>query len=187
LLNWFNGRLLQPLHNVSESLSLIASGGGDLSRRLPVTSNDEVGQLAGNFNLFVDHMRELVEHIRHESNQLQGTARATAERAVRSVKALGLQQEQIGMVAQAMTEMTNATQEIAHHAERTAASVDESVTSAEQGKTQVDKTRDSIVVLADKVEQAGKVISHLNEHAQKISGILATIQSIAEQTNLLAL
>lgn len=187
LLNWFNGRLLQPLHNVSESLSLIASGGGDLSRRLPVTSNDEVGQLAGNFNLFVDHMRELVEHIRHESNQLQGTARTTAERAVRSVKALGLQQEQIGMVAQAMTEMTNATQEIAHHAERTASSVDEAVTSAGQGKTQVDRTRDSIVVLADKVEQAGKVISNLNEHAQKISGILATIQGIAEQTNLLAL
>lgn len=187
LLNWFNGRLLQPLHNVSDSLSLIASGGGDLSRRLPITSNDEVGQLAANFNLFVDHMRDLVEHIRRQSNALQENARATAERAVESVRELGMQQEQIGMVAQAMTEMTNATQEIAHHAERTAASVDESVTSAEQGKTQVDKTRDSIVVLADKVEQAGTVISTLNEHAQKISGILATIQGIAEQTNLLAL
>lgn len=186
-INWIVGRLLLPLHNVSQSLSDIASGGGDLSRRLPVSSNDEVGKLAANFNRFVDHMHSLVQHIRYQATELQDNARSMADRAITSVKELGLQQEQIGMVAQAMTEMTNATQEIAHHAERTAASVDESVSSAEEGKVQVDKTRDSIVVLAEKVEQAGSVISNLNKHAQDINGILATIQGIAEQTNLLAL
>lgn len=186
-INWLNGRLLQPLNNVSTSLSEIASGDGDLSRRLPVTSSDEVGQLAASFNLFVDHMHGLVEHIRGQANELRDNARVTAERAVHSVHELSMQQAQIGMVTESMTEMTNATQEIAHHAERTASSVDESVASAEQGKAQVDKTRDSIVVLAEKVEQAGGVISNLNDHAQKISGILATIKGIAEQTNLLAL
>ncbi len=186
-INWFNGRLLQPLHNVSQALSDIASGGGDLSRRLPVSSNDEVGQLAANFNLFVDHMHSLVENIRHQAEELQDNARSMADRASSSVKELGVQQDQIGMVAQAMGEMDSATQEIAHHAERTASSVDESVSSAEEGKLQVDKTRDSIVVLADKVEQAGNVISTLNKHAQEINGILSTIQGIAEQTNLLAL
>src|SRR5690606_34742543 len=186
-INWLNGRLLQPLNNVSTSLSEIASGDGDLSRRLPVTSSDEVGQLAASFNLFVDHMHGLVEHIRGQANELRDNARLTAERAVHSVHELSMQQAQIGMVTESMTEMTNATQEIAHHAERTASTVDESVASAEQGKAQVDKTRDSIVVLAEKVEQAGGVISNLNDHAQKISGILATIKGIAEQTNLLAL
>ncbi len=187
LIYWFNGRLLRPLHNVSQSLSDIASGGGDLSRRLPVSSGDEVGKLAANFNLFVDHMHSLVENIRLQASELQVNARAMADRAGSSVKELGTQQEQIGMVAQAMGEMNNATHEIAHHAERTASSVDESVSSAEEGKVQVDKTRDSIVVLADKVEQAGNVISTLNSHVQDINGILSTIQSIAEQTNLLAL
>lgn len=186
-LNWFNGVLLQPLHNVSQSLSDIASGGGDLSRRLPVTSNDEVGQLAANFNSFVDHMNDLVRHIRTQASELQENARAMADSAVTSVRELGVQQQQISMVAQAMNEMTNATQEIAHHAEHTADSVRESVGSASDGKQQVDKTRDSIVVLANKVEQAGSVISTLNSNAQNISGILATIKGIAEQTNLLAL
>lgn len=186
-LNWFNGVLLQPLHNVSQSLSDIASGGGDLSRRLPVTSNDEVGQLAANFNSFVDHMNDLVRHIRTQASELQENARAMADSAVTSVRELGVQQQQIGMVAQAMNEMTNATQEIAHHAEHTADSVRESVGSASDGKQQVDKTRDSIVELANKVEQAGSVISTLNNNAQNISGILATIKGIAEQTNLLAL
>jgi methyl-accepting chemotaxis protein len=132
-------------------------------------------------------MNDLVAHIRNQADDLQKNARSMAESAQVSVRESGSQQQQISMVAQAMNEMTNATQEIAHHAERTSSSVGDSVTSAEQGKTQVDKTRDSIVVLADKVEQAGKVIANLNDHAQQISGILATIQGIAEQTNLLAL
>lgn len=186
-LNWFNGVLLEPLHNVSQSLSDIASGGGDLSRRLPVTANDEVGLLAANFNSFVEHMNDLVAHIRNQATDLQDNARSMADSAVSSVRELGVQQQQIGMVVQAMNEMTNATQEIAHHAEHTADSVRESVNSASDGKQQVDKTRDSIVVLAEKVEQAGAVISTLNSNAQNISGILATIQGIAEQTNLLAL
>ncbi len=186
-LNWLNGVLLQPLHNVSESLSQIASGGGDLSRRLSVTSNDEVGRLAENFNSFVEHMNDLVRHIRAQATDLQENARAMADSAMTSVRELNGQQQQIGMVALAMNEMTNATQEIAHHAEHTADSVRESVNSAEAGKQQVDKTRDSIVVLAKKVDQAGTVISTLNANAQNISGILATIKGIAEQTNLLAL
>ncbi|WP_049628995.1 methyl-accepting chemotaxis protein [Cellvibrio sp. pealriver] len=187
VLNWFIGVLLKPLHTVSQSLSDIASGGGDLSRRLPLTSHDEVGLLAANFNSFVDHMSDLVKHIRAQANDLQDNARAMADSAVSSVRDLGVQQQQIGMVAQAMNEMTSATHEIAHHAEHTADSVRESVSSASEGKLQVDKTRDSIVVLAKKVEQAGTVISTLNNNAQNISGILATIQGIAEQTNLLAL
>lgn len=187
ILNWFNGVLLLPLHNVSQSLSDIASGGGDLSRRLPITSNDEVGLLAANFNSFVDHMNDLVKHIRTQATDLQDNARSMADSAVSSVRELGIQQQQIGMVVQAMNEMTNATQEIARHAEHTADSVRESVNSASEGKQQVDKTRDSIVVLAKKVEQAGTVISTLNNNAKNISGILATIQGIAEQTNLLAL
>ncbi|HSC69004.1 MAG TPA: methyl-accepting chemotaxis protein [Cellvibrio sp.] len=186
-LNWLNGVLLLPLHNVSQSLSAIASGDGDLSRRLPVTSNDEVGLLAASFNSFVEHMNDLVKHIRTQATDLQDNARALADSSVTSVRELGMQQQQIGMVVQAMNEMTNATQEIAHHAEHTADSVRESVDSASEGKHQVDKTRDSIVVLAEKVEQAGGVISTLNSNAQNISGILSTIKGIAEQTNLLAL
>ena len=187
VLNWLIGMLLQPLHDVSHSLAEIAAGGGDLSSRLPIRSRDEVGLLATNFNSFVDHMSDLVAHIRTQASDLQANARSMADSAHAAVRESGSQQQQIGMVAQAMHEMTNATQEIAHHAEHTADSVRESVNSAGEGKVQVDKTRDSIVVLAEKVEQAGSVISNLNQHAQDISGILATIQGIAEQTNLLAL
>ena len=186
-LNWLIGRLFRPLHRVSDALSEIASGGGDLTSRLPVTSNDEVGSLAVSFNQFSEHMHDLVEHIRMQAAELDANARATAERATGSVREMTHQQEQIGMVSHAMSEMTNATGEIARHAENTANAVQEAVASAGQGKQQVDTTTDSINSLADKLEHAGEVIGSLNERAQEINGILATIQGIAEQTNLLAL
>lgn len=186
-LNWFNGKLLRPLHVVSQSLSDIASGGGDLSKRLPVTSHDEVGKLAANFNAFVEHMNDLVRHIRTQAKELEHNAQAIADSAVHSASKLSIQQQQISMVAEAMNDMTNASHEIAHQAELTADAVNDAVSSAGNGKQQVDKTRDSIVILAEKVTQAGDVIATLNTNAQDISGILATIKSIAEQTNLLAL
>lgn len=187
VLNWSNTLLLRPLLRVADSLSLIASGGGDLTTRLPVTTQDEVGLLAQNFNLFADHLHSLVEHIRMQAEALQDTASASSERAKSSVGQLALQQQQIAVVTQSMDELSGATAEIARHAEQTASSVDDSVKSAVQGKAEVDKTRDSIVQLAQKISQAGEVILALNQNAQKINGIIGTIQGIAEQTNLLAL
>ncbi|BFM21184.1 methyl-accepting chemotaxis protein [Gilvimarinus japonicus] len=186
-LNWLIGRLFVPLHRVSDALREIASGGGDLTRRLPEASNDEVGSLAHSFNQFVEHMHDLVEHIRLQATELDANATATAGRATGSVNEMLHQREQIDSVTRAMSEMTNATGEIARHAENTANSVHEVVSSAGDGKKQVDTTTDSINSLAQKLEQAGGVVGSLNERVQEINGILATIQGIAEQTNLLAL
>ncbi len=187
LLNWLIGRLFLHLNRVSSALAEIASGGGDLTSRLPVAAHDEVGALAENFNRFAEQLRGLVLHVRTLTTDLDNNAKEMATRAVTSVRELTDQQEQIGMVTHAMNEMTSATAEIAHHAENTADAVRESAQGVEQGKRQVDRTGESISALAEKLDRAGEVMGSLNERAQEITGILSTIQSIAEQTNLLAL
>jgi len=186
-LNWLIGCLFRPLHRVSAALHEIAAGGGDLTQRLPISADDEVGSLAHSFNEFVGHMHSLVEHIRLQATELDDNATATAGRAADSVREMLHQREQIDSVARAMSEVTNATGEIARHAEDTASSVSEVVASAGEGKQQVDTTAESISSLAQKLEQAGTVVGSLNDRVQEINGILVTIQGIAEQTNLLAL
>ncbi|WP_249374150.1 methyl-accepting chemotaxis protein, partial [Vibrio sp. A8-1] len=110
-----------------------------------------------------------------------------AQRANQSASELSLQQQEVTMVATAVTEMASATQEIASHAEQTAQAAQNSATSTNNGRTLVLNTKSSIHHLAKEVTQASSVISALNQHAQEISTVLATIQGIAEQTNLLAL
>ncbi len=51
---------LRPLQLIKANLDDIAAGEGDLTRRLPVTSQDELGELAGSFNRFVEKIHGLV-------------------------------------------------------------------------------------------------------------------------------
>lgn len=179
--------LFRPLNHVSQALAQIANGSGDLTQRIHVDNQDEVGELAQNFNTFVGSLQQLIGHIRNQSEQLNSQSEQSAQRANLSVNELNHQQQEITMVATAVTEMASATQEIASHAEQTAKAAQDSAASTNSGHALVVDTKGSINNLANEVNEAGSVISDLNKHAQEISTVLATIQGIAEQTNLLAL
>lgn len=179
--------LFKPLLSVSNALALIAQGGGDLTQRIETCAKDEVGDLADSFNLFVGSQQELIQHVREQSETLMADSIEGEKHANQSVSELNHQQQEIDMVATAVTEMASATQEIAAHAEQAARASQDSTSSTEQGRQLVLNSKHSINNLATEVSDASKVIGDLSQHAQEISNILATIQGIAEQTNLLAL
>ncbi|PXF31686.1 chemotaxis protein [Pokkaliibacter plantistimulans] len=179
--------LFRNLERVAVALEDIAEGEGDLTVRIQVSSKDEIGRLAGGFNRFVERMQGIISRLHGTSVQLTGEADGVAGAAHNRSQRVQLQQDEIHMVATAVTEMAMATQEIAGNAERTASAAQDSVSLSHEGRVQVEKSQGSIRSLADEVEQATSTIAELNQHAQQISGILATISGIAEQTNLLAL
>ncbi|MGL5708257.1 MAG: methyl-accepting chemotaxis protein [Aeromonas sp.] len=186
-ISWLVSLLLGPLGKVSQALARIADGNGDLTQRIKIDANDEVGQLANSFNRFVGSQHQLIGNIRQLANELNADAERSLVTNQAAVDELQRQQQEVTMVATAVTEMASATMEIAGNAENTAAAAQQSAQSSEQGKVLVNKTRHSINGLAEEVGQATGVIGELSRHAQAISGILSTIQGIAEQTNLLAL
>ncbi|WJE05420.1 methyl-accepting chemotaxis protein [Vibrio parahaemolyticus] len=179
--------LVAPLYNVSNALSQIANGSGDLTQRIKVENRDEVGELAENFNQFVESLQQLIGHIRHQAEELSQQSELSTTRANQSVSDLNHQQQEITMVATAVTEMASATQEIAAHAEQTAKAAQDSSASTQNGHELVINSKSSINNLSSEVNQASVVIGELNQHAQDISTVLSTIRDIAEQTNLLAL
>ncbi|EKB17782.1 methyl-accepting chemotaxis protein [Aeromonas veronii] len=186
-ISWLVSMLLGPLSKVSQALARIADGNGDLTQRIKIDANDEVGQLANSFNRFVGSQHQLIGNIRQLANELNADAERSLVTNQAAVDELQRQQQEVTMVATAVTEMASATMEIAGNAENTAAAAQQSAQSSEQGKMLVNKTRQSINGLAEEVGQATEVIGELSRHAQAITSILSTIQGIAEQTNLLAL
>ncbi|WP_204484241.1 methyl-accepting chemotaxis protein [Aeromonas veronii] len=186
-ISWLVSMLLGPLTKVSQALARIADGNGDLTQRIKIDANDEVGQLANSFNRFVGSQHQLIANIRQLANELNADAERSLVTNQAAVDELQRQQQEVTMVATAVTEMASATMEIAGNAENTAAAAQQSAQSSEQGKMLVNKTRQSINGLAEEVGQATEVIGELSRHAQAITSILSTIQGIAEQTNLLAL
>ena len=178
--------LLRPLRAVSRALEKMATD-SDLTQRLKVESNDEVGQVAANFNQFVASLHELIAHVRNEAQLMdRQAAEAVADNSA-TEQELGKQQQEIAMVATAVTEMSTATLEIANNAEHTAAAALQSSSSSQHGRQLVNQTHGSIASLANEVGEATTVIAELSQHANEISSVLSTIQGIAEQTNLLAL
>ncbi|NUY56908.1 methyl-accepting chemotaxis protein [Salinivibrio sp. EAGSL] len=187
LFNLLVNILFRPLTNVSNALEQIAHGSGDLTQRIEVESDDEVGQLAKNFNTFVGSMHQLISHIREQAQQLTSQSDSSTERARRNVDDINQQQQEVTMVATAVTELASATQEIASHAEHTASTAQASTESTDNGRAVVENTKISITRLSDELKQASTIVAELDKHSQEISTVLSTIQGIAEQTNLLAL
>ncbi|MDN3609876.1 methyl-accepting chemotaxis protein [Vibrio ostreicida] len=187
LVSWLVSFLFRDLGHVSRALEEIASGEGDLTQRLEPRSDDEVGQLATNFNTFVGNMHAMVSKLSRVSASLSEQAKHTAEQAEERSARIRLQQDEVNMVATAINEMAAATQEIAGNADNTAQNSTEAVTACVHGGEQVIQTQNSIQNLAQEVQVATGVIQELETHGNSISTILSTIQDIAEQTNLLAL
>lgn len=187
LVSWLVSFLFRDLGRVSKALEEIASGDGDLTQRLTPRSDDEVGQLAINFNKFVGNMHTMVTKLSDVSASLSEQAKLTASQAEERSARIQLQQDEINMVATAVNEMAAATQEIAGNADNTAQNSSEAVNACEHGATQVTQTQSSIQNLAQEVQVATNVIQELEAHGNSINTILSTIQGIAEQTNLLAL
>ncbi len=184
---WFVNRQLAELAKVSDALSDIAHGDGDLTVSIDTRSNDEVGKLASNFNVFVARLHQMVTRLSEITLELNRSATDSANAAAQRSENIRQQQDEIIMVATAVTEMASATQEIAGNAENTAKTAEHAVGLTQEGHSQVRQSQSSIGNLAREVDSAVTIIEDLNDHAQRISSILATIRSIAEQTNLLAL
>ncbi|CAG9297430.1 methyl-accepting chemotaxis protein [Celerinatantimonas diazotrophica] len=179
--------MLSDLFSVSAALSDIAEGEGDLTVHIDAKANDEVGDLARSFNQFVEKLRGIistVNQISHEVlNQSDISARCSSERQ----SSIANQQNEVTMVATAMTEMSTTTGEIANIAEETSQSATNTVEVSNRGNQLSQKSEESIHKLSEEVKSASKVIEDLNQQGEQITTIVSSINDIAEQTNLLAL
>ncbi|MCL1074621.1 methyl-accepting chemotaxis protein [Shewanella dokdonensis] len=178
----------RDLEKVAAALQDIAEGEGDLTVRISTKNqHDEIGQLATGFNQFVVRLHDMITRMSDIAKNLGVQSDDLRHAAENNRQSIAVQQDEITMVATAVTEMSSATGEIASNAELTAHTAQDSVNLTNSGQQQVMQSQASIRNLATEVATAGHIIGELNEHSQKINSILLTISGIAEQTNLLAL
>ncbi len=180
-------RLLYPLQTLSEALTQLAQGRGDLTQRIDITRMDEIGKLAELVNQFLSQMQIMLKGVVEHSHDLNNHAEKANQLATQSSIRVENQQNDINQIATAIHEMSATAAEVASHAELTASASQASATACNDGQEVIQQNRDAITRLATQVEDAANVIRELENNAQSINQILSTIQGIAEQTNLLAL
>jgi len=179
--------ILRPLNLMKANLDDIAAGEGDLTRRLTITSQDELGQLAGSFNRFVDKIHGLVRQISEMTTQLTGLVNQVSDQANRSDQAMERQRHETDQVATAINEMSAAAQEVAKSAQNAAVAAQQTDEEGQAAKRVVAGSIEKIHALVDDIRSSGVSLDSLQKDVSSIVSVLGVIRSIAEQTNLLAL
>jgi len=173
--------------HVIESLTDIASGEGDLTRRLDEAGRDEVAELGRAFNRFVIKIQALVKQVAETGEQLMAESQAMTDMSVDTKLNMNQQESKLDLVATAMNEMTATVQEVARNASEASSGAQEADKEAGAGNRMVDEVVAAINDLAHEVRESARTIGSVENNAEQIGTVLDVIRGIAEQTNLLAL
>ncbi len=175
------------LADLAERFREVATGDGDLQRRIDVKGNDGIDVLGRIFNTFIEKLQGIMSQVVNDSSNLVGVASHLNTISVSSSNSALQQQAQIEQVATAMNEMSATATEVASNARLAADSAKNAEADVNTGMEIVSQTVSSINSLASEVEQANDVIRTLQSDSEDIGSVLDVIRGIAEQTNLLAL
>ena len=179
--------IVGPLYQTVEAMNEIAQGGGDLTRRLDESGDNEISLLSQAFNSFAEKVRTMVSQVYGSTTQLASAAEEMSLIMEGTNRGTREQQEETALVVTAMNEMTSTVQEVARHAADAATLANNADQASAEGKQVVINTVHAIENLSSEIHRAVNVISQLEKDSENIGTVLDVIKGIAEQTNLLAL
>ncbi|WP_027926375.1 methyl-accepting chemotaxis protein [Pseudomonas sp. URMO17WK12:I12] len=182
---WLLRSKLAPLGDLVRQAE--ALGAGDLSVRLNVASNDEIGQLARAFNQMSQALSTMVEHIRKASAEVNSRAQALSGLSGGAYEGMEQQSGEITSMAGAVEEFSATSLNIADNMGNTQRLAQENAQQTQIGRTSMDEASASLEQIAGALNSTATVINTLGQRSQEIGGIVGVITAIAEQTNLLAL
>lgn len=168
-------------------LDNIAKGEGDLTQRIPVEIEDDLGQLAGSFNLVLQNLQQMIGSIQQLSHELNQGASDLASAAKNNNDGISRQTDAIAMVATAINEMQSAIEEVAGNATQAAEITQQAETSGQASANIIRNSSEQVHKLAQQISKAVDVIRKLASDSESITSVLDVIRGVAEQTNLLAL
>lgn len=176
-----------PVKEVVDSIEDIAQGNGDLTKRLPIHGNNEVGDLCHGFNAFVGKLHGIISQVSDSavllassSSELQASSKGMSQ----SIATLSSESTSL---ATAGEEMSVTSSDIANNCHLAADNAGDASRKATEGVAIVGESISVMQAIAAQVKTAADTVETLGSRSDQIGTIIGTIEDIADQTNLLAL
>ncbi len=179
--------IIQSVDVLRKQLDNIAQGEGDLTQRIPVEMDDDLGNLARSFNHVLENLQTMIGAIQNLSRHLGEGASELSTAARDNTNGVTRQTDAISMVATAINEMQSAIEEVAGNASRAADITNQAQEKGRNGATIIRSSSVQVQRLAAQISKAVEVIRKLSQDSENITSVLDVIRDIADQTNLLAL
>ncbi|MBN1522507.1 MAG: HAMP domain-containing protein [Candidatus Aureabacteria bacterium] len=160
---------------------------GDLTIKARVTTQDEIGQLADNFNRMVTSLKKLLGKIREAGLQITSASHQIRASADEQASGASEQSSSVAETTSTVEELAHTASQIAENAKAVVNVADMTLKKAKEGNHLINDAIKGIEDAKEKVETVAKKILGLGEKSQSIGNITKIIDAISDQTNLLAL
>lgn len=186
--------VIRPIKQTTAMVKDIAEGEGDLTKRLTVNSENEIGELAKWFNIFIENIRSIIGEVLLNANQLNdssGSLTSISEHMTSGAEDTSLKAQTVSAaseemsvnivsVASVMEQAATNMNMVASSAEEMTATINEIAQNTETARTITNRA-------VGQTANATQQMDELGNAAQEIGKVIGTITEISEQVNLLAL
>ncbi|WP_448212718.1 methyl-accepting chemotaxis protein [Colwellia sp. MEBiC06753] len=179
--------LTNPLKKIVKAMDDIATGEGDLTQRIHLDRDDELGQLSNSFNQFVTNIQTMITQCNTTTNQVLTGANSVNNLISSFTGNVDQQKGYIEQIATTANEMTQTIHGISDNAQTALDYAKQASNESAEGQELVNHATDIMTELSEEVANAATVVEDLHTNSQSITSVLEVIKNIAEQTNLLAL
>ena len=179
--------IVRPIRVITAIFDEISRGEGDFSRDLPLTTHDELRELAASYNRFAEKMREIIGNVRRMSvRSARGAVQVKlgVETSARDARQQG---EMTTTVFDASTRSTAAIGEVSLNAREIDASTRRNLEIARESLGEVQNIEVKINAVSEKLQRFNHTVDDLSQRSESVKEIASLIREIADQTNLLAL
>jgi methyl-accepting chemotaxis protein len=183
----FGASVSRPIEDIAASMKAISTGSGDLTARLNVKSKDELGRLAGAFNLFVEQLDGIMKQVNVSTDRLLGTSGQLSSITSESRKGVDKQDSDVREVARSIEQMSQSVGQVAHNSSAMVAASDQVSEQVESGKRILGESMSAVTKLNARMDKTQSLVEALQHDSTKVGSVLDVIRGISEQTNLLAL
>ncbi len=179
--------MLDPLRRMLFAMRDISRGEGDLTKRIDVKREDEIGQLASEFNVFMEKIQALVRQTMDITTEVTQATESVSKTTQHNVDLVNNEKTEIESVASASYEMAETSQDVSRNTAEAMEVADNVKLEMDKGSEVVKSAVSDINGLSEQIGNASEVVSALEAETDKIGEVLDVITGITEQTNLLAL
>lgn len=183
-----------PIKAIVNNLKDIAAGDRDLTKRVAVTTEDEIAEVAHWVNIFIEQLQELIREIASNSNVLNTSSEDLS--SMSSEMASGVDEMNVRL-----NKMAFSTEDISKNVTHAASSMEQASTNVDMIATSLEQMSSTIYEIAGNSDKAygmstgavsqsrksSEKVNKLGDMVQQIGKITQVISEISEQTNLLAL
>lgn len=186
--------ITRPIRNVAAMLKDISEGEGDLTRRLAISSHDEIGELASYFDLFVGKLQRIIAEITATTVTVadsSGALLAVSQQTARNVEVLSSRTDTVAAAAEEASANTLSVaasmEEASINLGSVAAATEQMSATIGQIASNTERARSISNEAGQQAATVSTMMQELGHAAREIGKVTDAINEISSQTNLLAL